>query len=71
MNVGRDIIGTMTNTLILAIAGGSLTTMMMVWGFDMPLIQFINTPLVAMAMVHALAGSFDAVLKNTLEISYD
>ncbi len=62
MNVGRDIMGTMTNTLILAIAGGSLTTMMMVWGFDMPVIQFINTPLVAMAMVHALAGSIGIVL---------
>ena len=62
MNIGRDIMGTMTNTLILAIAGGSLTTMMMVWGFNMPVTQFINTPLVAMSLVHALAGSIGIVL---------
>ncbi|CAM3662815.1 YibE/F-like protein [Vibrio aerogenes CECT 7868] len=62
MNIGRDIMGTMTNTLILAIAGSSLTTMMMVWGFDMPVIQFLNTPLVTMAVVHALAGSIGIVL---------
>ncbi|SHO57316.1 YibE/F family protein [Vibrio quintilis] len=62
MNIGRDIMGTMTNTLILAIAGGSLTTMMMVWGFNMPVIQFINTPLVTMAVVHGLAGSIGIVL---------
>lgn len=62
MNIGRDIMGTMTNTLVLAIAGGSLTTMMMVWGFDMPLTQFMNTPLVAIGLVHALAGSIGIVL---------
>ncbi len=42
MNIGRDIMGTMTNTLILAFAGGSLTTIMMVWGLNMPASQFMN-----------------------------
>ncbi len=32
MNIGKDIMGTMTNTLILAFAGSSLTTIMMVSG---------------------------------------
>ncbi|GGP65773.1 hypothetical protein GCM10009347_34440 [Shewanella algicola] len=62
MNIGRDIMGTMTNTLILAFAGSSLTTIMMVWGLDMPLTQFINTPVIALAIIHALAGSVGIVL---------
>lgn len=62
MNIGRDIMGTMTNTLILAFAGSSLTTIMMVWGLDMPLTQFINTPIIALSIIHALAGSVGIVL---------
>ena len=31
MNVGTDMIGTMTNTLILALAGGSLTTVILIY----------------------------------------
>ncbi len=62
MNIGRDIMGTMTNTLILAFAGSSLTTIMMVWGLDMPLTQFINTPVISLAIIHALAGSVGIVL---------
>lgn len=62
MNIGRDIMGTMTNTLILAFAGSSLTTIMMVWGLDMPITQFINTPIISLAIIHALAGSVGIVL---------
>ncbi|MEC4724786.1 YibE/F family protein [Shewanella sp. D64] len=62
MNIGRDIMGTMTNTLIMAFAGSSLTTIMMVWGLDMPLTQFINTPVIALSIIHALAGSVGIVL---------
>lgn len=62
MNIGRDIMGTMTNTLILAFTGSSITTIMMVWGLDMPLIQFINTPIMSLSIIHALAGSIGIVL---------
>lgn len=62
MNIGRDIMGTMTNTLILAFAGGALTTIMMVWGLDMSVKQFMNLPLVAMAVVNGVAGSVGIVL---------
>ncbi|QFU22409.1 YibE/F family protein [Shewanella eurypsychrophilus] len=62
MNIGRDIMGTMTNTLILAFAGSSLTTIMMVWGLDMPLKQFLNTPVISLSIIHALAGSVGIVL---------
>ncbi|WP_025821003.1 YibE/F family protein [Shewanella marina] len=62
MNIGRDIMGTMTNTLIMAFAGSSLTTIMMVWGLDMSITQFINTPVISLSIIHALAGSVGIVL---------
>ncbi|GAA5186507.1 YibE/F family protein [Ferrimonas gelatinilytica] len=62
VNIGRDVMGTMTNTLMLAFAGSSLTLMMMVWGFQMPADQFMNIPAIALALIHALAGSIGLVL---------
>ncbi|WP_019614252.1 YibE/F family protein [Psychromonas ossibalaenae] len=62
MNIGRDIMGTMTNTLILAFAGSSLTTIMMVWGLNMPITQFLNSPVISLSIIHALAGSIGIVL---------
>ncbi|EAR56830.1 membrane protein, putative [Photobacterium sp. SKA34] len=62
MNIGKDIMGTMTNTLILAFAGSSLTTIMMVWGLSMPVEQFMNTPVIALSIIHGLAGSIGIVL---------
>lgn len=62
MRIGRDILGTMTNTLILAFAGSSLTTIMMIWGFQMPHMQFIHIPAVALSIIHGLAGSIGLTL---------
>ena len=62
VNIGRDVMGTMTNTLILAFAGSSLTTIMMVWGFRMPVIQFMNIPAISLAMIHGLAGSIGLIM---------
>ncbi|MBY5991017.1 YibE/F family protein [Ferrimonas balearica] len=62
INIGRDVMGTMTNTLMLAFAGSGLTLMMMVWGFQMPVEQFMNIPAIALAIIHALAGSIGLVL---------
>lgn len=62
MNIGKDIMGTMTNTLILAFAGSSLTTTMMVWGLSMPAAQFMNTLIIALSIIHGLASSIGIVL---------
>ncbi|MGL6315610.1 YibE/F family protein [Vibrio sp. WXL103] len=62
VRIGRDILGTMTNTLVLAFVGSGLTTMMMVWGFQMPSMQFMNIPAISLAMIHGLAGSIGLIL---------
>ena len=45
MNIGRDAMGTMANTLILAFAGSSLNTLILVQVYDIPFTQLINTDL--------------------------
>lgn len=62
MAVGRDIIGTMTNTLILAFCGSALPLAMMIWGYSMDYVQFINIPLIQIHILQALAGSIGMVL---------
>lgn len=62
MAVGHDIIGTMTNTLILAFCGASLPLAMMIWGYHMDYVQFINIPLIVIKILQALAGSIGMIM---------
>ena len=61
MAVGKDIIGTMTNTLILAFCGASLPLAMMIWGYDMSYKQFINIPIIVINILQAFCGSIGMV----------
>jgi uncharacterized membrane protein len=61
INVGKDIIGTMTNTLILAFCGASLPLAMLIWGYDMSYMQFINIPIIVIDILQALSGSIGMV----------
>ncbi len=62
MNIGRDIMGTMTNTLILAFTGGALNLLLMIWGFRMGYTQVMNMPVFATEVIQALSGSIGIVL---------
>ncbi len=55
MNVGRDIMGTMTNTLILAYAGSALPLLLL--ATQMPSIKLLNLDLFATEVASALTGS--------------
>lgn len=58
MNIGRDIIGTMVNTLILAYTGASLT-LILVFAMqkeDFPLIKIMNMEFIGAEIVRSLAG---------------
>src|SRR5574344_64781 len=60
MNVGKDIIGTMANTLILAYLGGSLALVLLSDTIDMQ--KFFNLNQVATEIASALIGSISIVL---------
>lgn len=59
MNVGRDIMGTMTNTLILAYAGSALPLLLLM--AQMPSTKLLNLDLVATEVASALTGSLGLV----------
>lgn len=61
MNIGRDVIGTMTNTLILAYVGGSLTLMLLFMASDLSLLEILNKETIAEQIISALAGSMGVV----------
>lgn len=62
MNIGRDVIGTMANTLILAFAGGSLTTLLMIFTSSMTADQLFNIDIVGTEIIQGVAGSIGIVL---------
>lgn len=59
MNVGRDIMGTMTNTLILAYTGTALPLLLLT--SQMPSAKLLNLDLVATEVASALSGSLGLI----------
>lgn len=57
MNIGRDAMGTMSNTLILAFVGSSLSTIIMIYSYRIPLTQLWSTDLVAREVIQGISGS--------------
>ncbi|OCN05203.1 hypothetical protein A4S06_02130 [Erysipelotrichaceae bacterium MTC7] len=62
MHVGRDMIGTMSNTLILAYAGSSFATMILFMAYSVNANQILNMDYIALEISQALAGSIGIVL---------
>ena len=62
MNIGRDAMGTMVNTLILAFVGSSLNSLLMFQIYDYPLIQIMNSDLMVIEMLQGLSGTIGIVL---------
>lgn len=62
MNVGKDIMGTMSNTLILAYTGTSLPLLLLFMAYQQPFIKIINLDFLATELVRALSGSIGLIL---------
>lgn len=60
MNIGRDIMGTMTNTLILAYTGGALPLLLLI--SQMPCNKLLNLDLLATEVASALSGGLGLIL---------
>ncbi|MFZ5944561.1 MAG: YibE/F family protein [Bacillota bacterium] len=61
MNVGRDIMGTMSNTLILAYTGTSIPLLLLFMAYEQPFIKLINMDFLATEFIRALSGSIGLV----------
>lgn len=62
MNIGKDVMGTMTNTLVLAFAGSSLNLMVIYYMYCMPAISLLNTDFMVVEIVKGIIGSMAVVL---------
>lgn len=61
MNVGRDAMATMSNTLILAYAGGSLHLMLLLMAYETPFTHIINWDMIASEVLRSIAGSIGII----------
>ena len=61
MNIGRDAMGTMSNTLILAFAGSGLNMIITIYSYGVPFKQLINTDFVAIELIRGIAGSMGII----------
>lgn len=64
MNIGRDIIGTMVNTLVLAYVGSSLFTIMLIimQKDQFPMIRILNFEFMAVEILRAICGSLGILI---------
>jgi Predicted multitransmembrane protein len=70
MNVGRDVMGTMSATLILAFFGGSLGIWVMDYVYDLPYLQLINSNSIGIEIMQSVAGSFGIILTVPLSAAF-
>ena len=62
MNIGKDIMGTMTNTLILAFAGSSINLVLIYYMYCMPAISLLNTDFIIVEIVKGIISSMAVVI---------
>ncbi len=62
MNVGRDIMGTMSNTLILAYTGSSIPLLLLFIAYKTSMFDILNMDLIATEIVRSLVGSIGLIL---------
>lgn len=62
INIGRDMIGTMSNTLILAYVGGSLGLVMIIYAYSYQMHQILNMYSIAIELMRGIAGTIGIIL---------
>lgn len=62
MNIGRDMIGTMTNTLILAFTGDSVATLIVFISYGIQYNQLLSSDFLTLELAKGVAGSTAVVL---------
>lgn len=62
MNISKDIMGTMTNTLILAFVGSSINLVLIYYMYCMPAISLLNTDFIIVEIVKGIISSMAVVI---------
>ena len=61
MNIGKDAMGTMSNTLILAFAGTSLNMILLIYSYNVSYYQLMETDFVATEIIQGITGSLGII----------
>ncbi len=70
MNIGRDAIGTMTNTLILAYVGGSMATILLFTAYTRDLVLLLNYEMLLVEVIQAIVGSIGILLSVPITVFF-
>ena len=62
MNIGQDMVGTMTNTLILAFLGSGLVFIIYLYSLGLDLRQLVSSPYMATEVISGIASSIGVIL---------
>lgn len=62
MNIGRDMVGTMTNTLILAFIGSSFTLVIYLYSLGLETHQLLSSAYVSLEVISGIASSIGVIL---------
>ena len=62
MRVRKDMMGTMSNTLILAFAGGSINTLVFIYAYNYEYLQMINMFDIGIEIIQGVASSMGVIL---------
>lgn len=66
MNIGRDAMGTMANTLILAFVGSAFNLLILFQVYEYPMIQILNSDMMAIEILQGIAGSVGIIATTPL-----
>lgn len=69
MHVGHDMMGTMSNTLILAYTGSATGTLLTIYSYQMPYLQIIGYNSIIIEIVCGLCGTIGVILTVPLQAS--
>ncbi|WP_027399684.1 YibE/F family protein [Anaerovorax odorimutans] len=62
LQVGKDVMATMVNTLILAYIGGAMPLFLIIINYNMPFNQIMSMEIVSMEIIRSLCGSIGLIL---------
>lgn len=62
IKIGGDMMGTMSNTLILAFVGSSLSTLVIYYSYHVPFLQMINSYDIGIEIIQGISGSLGVVM---------
>ncbi len=66
MNIGRDMVGTMTNTLILALLGSDLVLIIYLYSLGLSSNQFISSAYLSIEIISSISSSIGVILSIPL-----